>query len=202
VNLPDVKPYRKGDSVQPSARDGSVGKLAPGIAARLTHPETGEALPLHETGMLWLKGVNIFGGYLEDPQRSAEVLDDGWFKTGDLGRFDEDGFLFIEGRLSRFSKIGGEMVPHETVEARLIEVLDLPRDERVIAIAGIPDEAKGEALVLLTTKDIKAKEVREKLSAAGVPNLWIPKTIKRIEAMPVLASGKLDLTRCKEIALS
>ena len=94
------------------------------------------------------------------------------------------------------------MVPNKTVEARLIEVLDLPRDERVIAIAGIPDEAKGEALVLLTTKDIKAKEVREKLSAAGVPNLWIPKTIKRIEAMPVLASGKLDLTRCKEIALS
>jgi acyl-[acyl-carrier-protein]-phospholipid O-acyltransferase/long-chain-fatty-acid--[acyl-carrier-protein] ligase len=202
VNLPDVQPSRPSDTIQHSSRDGSVGKLAPGVAARLTQPDTGEALSLHESGMLWVKGVNIFDGYLDDPERSAEVLHDGWFKTGDLGRFDEDGFLYIEGRLSRFSKIGGEMVPHETVEARLIELLDLPRDERVIAIAGVPDEAKGEALVLLTTKEINSKEVREKLGAAGVPNLWIPKTIKRIEAIPMLASGKLDLARCKELALA
>jgi acyl-[acyl-carrier-protein]-phospholipid O-acyltransferase/long-chain-fatty-acid--[acyl-carrier-protein] ligase len=171
------------------------------MAARITCPDSGERRTLHETGMLWLKGVNIFEGYLDDPKRSSEVLDDGWFRTGDLGRIDEDGFLFIEGRLSRFSKIGGEMVPHETVETRIIELLGLPRDERVIAIAGVPDEAKGEALVLLTTRDIEAKDLRDKLSAAGVPNLWIPKTIKRIEAIPLLASGKLDLARCKEIAI-
>jgi acyl-[acyl-carrier-protein]-phospholipid O-acyltransferase/long-chain-fatty-acid--[acyl-carrier-protein] ligase len=201
VNLPEPKASRKGDSVQPSSREGSVGKLAPGMAARITCPESGERRTLHETGMLWLKGVNIFEGYLDDPKRSSEVLNDGWFRTGDLGRFDEDGFLFIEGRLSRFSKIGGEMVPHETVETRIVELLELPRDERVIAVAGVPDEAKGEALVLLTVCDIESKDLRDKLSAAGVPNLWIPKTIKRIESIPVLASGKLDLTRCKEIAL-
>jgi acyl-[acyl-carrier-protein]-phospholipid O-acyltransferase / long-chain-fatty-acid--[acyl-carrier-protein] ligase len=201
VNLPEPKASRKGDSVQPSSRDGSVGKLAPGMAARITCPDSGERRTLHETGMLWLKGVNIFGGYLDDPVRSNEVLDDGWFRTGDLGRIDEDGFLFIEGRLSRFSKIGGEMVPHETVETRVVELLELPRDERVIAITGIPDEAKGEALVLLTTREIDSKVLRDKLSAAGVPNLWIPKTIKRVEAIPMLASGKLDLTRCKEIAM-
>jgi acyl-[acyl-carrier-protein]-phospholipid O-acyltransferase/long-chain-fatty-acid--[acyl-carrier-protein] ligase len=201
VNLPEPKASRPGDSVQPSSREGSVGKLAPGMAARITCPESGEPLSLHETGMLWLKGVNIFEGYLGDAKRSAEVLDDGWFRTGDLGRIDEDGFLFIEGRLSRFSKIGGEMVPHETVETRIIELLDLPRDERVIAIAGVPDEAKGEALVLLTSRDIDLKDLRDKLSAAGVPNLWIPKTIKRVEAIPVLASGKLDLARCKDIAM-
>ncbi len=200
VNLPEPK-ARPGDSVQPSSRDGSVGKLAPGIAARISSPETGERLSLHETGMLWLRGVNIFGGYLEDPARTADVLENGWFKTGDLARFDEDGFLFIEGRLSRFSKIGGEMVPHETVEQRIIEALDLPRDERTIVISGVPDEAKGEALVLLTTRDIDAKTLREKLSALGVPNLWIPKTIKRIESIPVLASGKLDLAQSKELAM-
>jgi acyl-[acyl-carrier-protein]-phospholipid O-acyltransferase / long-chain-fatty-acid--[acyl-carrier-protein] ligase len=200
INLHDPKPTRPGDTVQPSNRDGSVGKLAAGVAARVTHPETGAPLSLHETGMLWFKGVNIFTGYLDDPTRSAEVLDDGWFKSGDLGRFDEDGFLYIEGRVSRFSKIGGEMVPHETVEARIIEALNLPQDERTIAVAGVPDEAKGEALVVLTTRDLDTKELRDKLGAAGVPNLWIPKTIKRVEAIPMLASGKLDLARCKELA--
>jgi acyl-[acyl-carrier-protein]-phospholipid O-acyltransferase/long-chain-fatty-acid--[acyl-carrier-protein] ligase len=201
VNLPDPKPSRPGDSVQPSNRDGSIGKLAPGMAARITCPDTGAPRTLHDTGMLWLKGVNVFSGYLDDAERTADVLHDGWFKTGDLARFDEDGFLFIEGRVSRFSKIGGEMVPHETVEVRIVEALDLPRDERSIAVAGIPDESKGEALVLLATRDIDSRELREKLSAAGVPNLWIPKTIKKIEAIPVLASGKLDLARCKELAL-
>jgi acyl-[acyl-carrier-protein]-phospholipid O-acyltransferase / long-chain-fatty-acid--[acyl-carrier-protein] ligase len=201
VNLPEPKASRKGDSVQPSSREGSVGKLAPGMAARITCPDSGERRTLHETGMLWLKGVNIFEGYLNDPKLSGEVLDDGWFRTGDLGRIDEDGFLFIEGRLSRFSKIAGEMVPHETVETRIVELLELPRDERVVAVTGIPDEAKGEALVLLAARDVDAKELREKLSAAGVPNLWIPKNIKRVESIPLLASGKLDLARCKELAL-
>jgi acyl-[acyl-carrier-protein]-phospholipid O-acyltransferase/long-chain-fatty-acid--[acyl-carrier-protein] ligase len=201
VNLPDPKPSRPGDSVQPSSRDGSIGKLAPGMAARITCPDTGSPRSLHDTGMLWLRGVNVFSGYLDDPGRTAEVITDGWFKTGDLARFDEDGFLFIEGRVSRFSKIGGEMVPHETIEVRIIEALDLPRDERLIAIASIPDETKGEALVVLTTREIDSRELRDKLSAAGVPNLWIPKTIKKVEAIPVLASGKLDLARCKELAL-
>ncbi|MEQ1862527.1 MAG: AMP-binding protein, partial [Chthoniobacteraceae bacterium] len=201
VNLPDPQPSRPGDAVQASNREGSVGKLAPGVAARITCPDTGARRSLHETGMLWLKGVNIFEGYLGDPERTGAVFEDGWFKTGDLARFDEDGFLYIEGRLSRFSKIGGEMVPHETVEQRIIELLELPRDERTIAIAGVPDEAKGEALVVLTTRELDARELREKLAAAGVPNLWIPKIIKRIEAIPHLASGKLDLARCKELAL-
>lgn len=204
VNLPEPKhaggPDDPGFTVQPSSRPGSVGKLAPGLAAKIRDPETNAELSLHETGMLWLAGPNIFEGYLDDPKRTADVLHDGWFKTGDLGRFDEDGFLFIEGRLSRFSKIGGEMVPHETIESKLYEVLELPKDERVIAITGIPDEAKGEALVLLTSRDLDVAVIREKLTAAGFPNLWIPKKLRRIEAIPLLASGKLDLARCKELA--
>ncbi len=201
TNLPDPKPFRDGDSPQPMQRRGSVGKLAPGMAAQIRDPETGALLSLHDTGMLWLRGPNIFEGYLNDPKRTADVIHDGWFKTGDLGRFDEDGFLFIEGRLSRFSKIGGEMVPHETIESKIYELLELPKDERVIAIAGVPDEAKGETLVLLAARDIDQSELRTKLTTAGLPNLWIPKKIRRIEAIPVLASGKLDLKRCKDLAL-
>jgi acyl-[acyl-carrier-protein]-phospholipid O-acyltransferase/long-chain-fatty-acid--[acyl-carrier-protein] ligase len=202
VNLPEPKPNRPSDSVQPSSRLGTVGKLAPGMAAQIRHPDTGEKLTLHETGMLWLRGPNIFEGYLDDPARTADVLVDRWFKTGDLARFDDDGFCIIEGRLSRFSKIGGEMVPHESIEQKVEEALALPTDERTIAIMGIPDEAKGEALVLLTTREIDSTELREKLAASGLPNLWIPKKIKRVEQIPVLGSGKLDLGKCKELALA
>jgi acyl-[acyl-carrier-protein]-phospholipid O-acyltransferase/long-chain-fatty-acid--[acyl-carrier-protein] ligase len=202
VNLPEPARSHPTDAVQPSNRRGSVGKLAPGMAALIRDPETDADLSLHDTGMLWLRGPNIFEGYLRDPQRTADVLVDRWFKTGDLARFDEDGFLFIEGRMSRFSKIGGEMVPHEVVESKVAEVLELPKDERLIAIASIPDEAKGEALVLLAARDIDPTDLRKKLAAVDVPNLWIPKIIKRVEAIPILASGKLDLAKCKELALA
>jgi acyl-[acyl-carrier-protein]-phospholipid O-acyltransferase / long-chain-fatty-acid--[acyl-carrier-protein] ligase len=201
VNLPEPQPTKPSEHVQPSSRLGSVGKMAPGIAAEIREPETGRKLSLHETGMLWLRGVNIFEGYLHDPERTADVLQNGWLKTGDLGRFDEDGFLYIEGRLSRFSKIGGEMVPHEAIESRIVDLLGLSgRDERPIAIMGVQDEAKGEALVLLTAVDVDLAELRSKLHDAGVPNLWIPKQVQRLESIPVLASGKLDLKKCKEVA--
>ena len=201
VNLPEPQSTKPGEQVQPSSRLGSVGKMAPGIAAEIRHPETGAKLSLHESGMLWLRGVNIFEGYLHDPERTGDVLQDGWLNTGDLGRFDEDGFLYIEGRLSRFSKIGGEMVPHETIEDKIVDSLDLSgRDERTVAIVGVQDEAKGEALVLLSAVDIDLAELRSKLHDAGVPNLWIPKQVQRVESIPVLASGKLDLKKCKELA--
>jgi acyl-[acyl-carrier-protein]-phospholipid O-acyltransferase/long-chain-fatty-acid--[acyl-carrier-protein] ligase len=131
------------------------------------------------------------------------VLRNGWFKTGDLGRFDEDGFLYIEGRISRFSKIGGEMVPHETIEAKLIEQFDFRSEhERVLAVVGLPDAAKGETLVILCTRDLSASQAREKLAAAGFPNLWIPKVVKKVDQVPVLGSGKLDLARCRQLAAS
>ena len=187
--------------MQSSSRLGSVGRLAPGIAAEIREPETNQKLSLYETGMLWLRGPNIFEGYLHDPKQTAEVLCHGWLKTGDIGRFDEDGFLYIEGRLSRFSKIAGEMVPHETIEQKIIDLLELSgRDERPIAIVGVQDEAKGEALALLSAVDLDLADLRKKLQEAGVPNLWIPKHVQRLEAIPVLASGKLDLKKCQELA--
>ena len=200
VNLPEPRPTKPGEQVQPSSRLGSVGKMAPGIAAEIREPETNRKISLHDSGMLWLRGPNIFEGYLHEPERTGDVLRDGWFKTGDIGRFDEDGFLYIEGRLSRFSKIGGEMVPHEAIEHKIVDLLGFSgRDERTIAIVGVQDETKGEALVLLAAADVDLTQLRTKLHEAGVPNLWIPKKIQSVESIPVLVSGKLDLKKCKEL---
>ncbi len=200
VNLPDPIKSRATDSVQEANRPGSVGRLVPGMTARITHADTEEPLTLHDIGMLWMRGPNIFEGYLGEPQRTADVLHDGWFKSGDLARFDEDGFLFIEGRLSRFSKIAGEMVPHETVEENILKALGASEEEeRTLAIMSIPDEAKGEALVLLSTREIDLNELRSRLAAQGLPNLWLPRILHRVEKIPVLGSGKLDIGGCKEL---
>jgi len=197
VNIPD--PTEPG--VNAGTRAGSVGRLMPGMTARIVDPESGAERPLSESGMLRLRGPNIFCGYLGDEEKTLAVLRNGWFVTGDLARFDEDGFLFIEGRLSRFSKIGGEMVPHGTVEESIIHALGLPVDDAPsLVVVGVPDPAKGEALVVITTAEIRPEILREKLAASGLPNLWIPRTVHRVERIPVLASGKLDLKGCEALA--
>ena len=203
VNIPDPTPDTDPNiPTIPAQRRGSVGQLLPGVAARITDPDTDMPLPLHQAGMIWLRGPNIFKGYLNQPEKSAEVLQGRWFKTGDIGRVDEDGFLYIEGRLSRFSKIGGEMVPHETVEAYLNNALRLTEDdERKLVVMGVPDQAKGETLVLLTTDhDLEFDALRKHLIGEGVPQLWVPRKSKIVEAIPMLASGKLDLKACQELA--
>lgn len=175
-------------------RRGSVGRMLPGHAARILNPDTMKDMDLSSVGILALKGPNIFNGYLDEPARTAEVKEGDWLVTGDLARFDEDGFLYIEGRLSRFSKIGGEMVPHGTIEEALVRAFGLEEEEfPVLAVAGRPDEAKGEALVLIAAIDLDIEDVREKLAAVGFSNLWMPKLIRRVEVIPTLASGKLDL---------
>jgi acyl-[acyl-carrier-protein]-phospholipid O-acyltransferase/long-chain-fatty-acid--[acyl-carrier-protein] ligase len=202
VNLPDaVKPAGSRGPVLPNHRFGSVGLFIPGVAVRITDPDTNEPLPLHQSGMIWLRGSNVFEGYLDQPEKTASVMKNGWFKTGDLGRVDEDGFLYIEGRLSRFSKIGGEMVPHETVEDLINKAAGLGDDARHIAIVGVPDEAKGEALVLLSSNpDLNLQALRAKLTEEGIPALWIPKKIVDVPEIPILASGKLDIKGCETIA--
>lgn len=201
VNLPDPPPADASSRPQAASRRGSVGMLAPGLTARIRDPETGAPLPMDATGMLWLRGVNVFEGYLDDPVRTALVLQDGWFATGDLARFDEDGFLYIEGRLSRFSKIGGEMVPHETVEAAVRRCLGIEGEDLTVTVTGVPDEAKGEALVLLSSRELDFAPLRKALAAAGIPNLWIPRQWVRCPEIPQLASGKLDLRRIQQLAL-
>jgi acyl-[acyl-carrier-protein]-phospholipid O-acyltransferase/long-chain-fatty-acid--[acyl-carrier-protein] ligase len=201
-NLPDAPPSKANPAGILARRVGSVGRLVPGIAARIRDPETGEARSLFEPGMLWLRGANIFEGYLNDDKRTADVLHDGWYKTGDIGRLDEDGFLFIEGRLSRFSKIAGEMVPHLTVEQKINEAWpeQAAGNGTGVAVLGVPDDKKGEALVLLTTFPIDASDLRKRLTAAGLPQLWVPKVIKQVDTLPLLATGKLDLRACQQLA--
>ncbi len=168
---------------------------------------TGKIVPITNKGMIWLKGGNIFSGYIGAPQVNKEVFADGWFKTGDIGYADPQGFLWIEGRLSRFSKIAGEMVSHEAVEQAIMQALHLdPSDEqRQIAIVSIPDEQRGEAMALLSTlvKDFLHQErmaIRYALLDQNHPALWCPKEIIPVKAIPVLPTGKLDLAKCKEIA--
>ncbi len=180
---------------------GSVGRLFPGMTARIVNPETMEEMALTDVGMLLLRGANVFGGYLSDEAKTKAAFRDGWFVSGDLARFDEEGFLFIEGRLSRFSKIGGEMVPHGTIEQKLLDAFGWDQLEGpVVMVTGVPDATKGESIVLLTTKDVTGDLVREKLGALGLPNLWMPKQVFRVERIPQLGTGKLDLKSCRDLA--
>jgi acyl-[acyl-carrier-protein]-phospholipid O-acyltransferase/long-chain-fatty-acid--[acyl-carrier-protein] ligase len=206
VNLPTPESVANYHSM-PAQLNGAVGQLLPGIAIRLTDPVTNAPVPLDQPGIINLKGPNIFTGYLRDVKRSNEVLTaDGWFKTGDVGVFDADGFLHIQGRISRFSKIAGEMVPHETLEAAINKVLGLDTEtERKIAIVGVPDEKKGEAIVLLSTIAGQALEqecidLRYKLLDQGITSLWCPRQIIPVREIPLLASGKLDIKGCQELA--
>jgi acyl-[acyl-carrier-protein]-phospholipid O-acyltransferase/long-chain-fatty-acid--[acyl-carrier-protein] ligase len=179
-----------------------VGRLLPGLTARIVDPETMEERPETSTGLILLRGANVFAGYLDDPGKTRQAFCRGWFVTGDLGRFDEDGFLYIEGRLSRFSKIAGEMVPHGTVEMRIVEAFGWDQSEQpVVYVTGIPDQAKGEALVLLTTQAVTPEQLRARLAERGLPNLWVPKIVHRVERIPMLGTGKTDLKQCRELAL-
>jgi len=203
VNLPDPVMGLGENLNQVGHRLGSVGRLLPGQTARIINPETFEEMPLTSTGILKLKGPNIFKEYLGEPERTDLVLQEGWFSTGDIARFDEDGFMYIEGRLSRFSKIGGEMVPHGTVESKIVEALKIDQFDGVkVVIVGVPDEFKGETLVLVTSVDINRDELKKALSEAGLPNLWIPKVIKKVDVIPILPTGKVDLAGCKKIGES
>lgn len=189
-----------------SAKNGSVGQFLAGIAVKMTNAATDKECDINESGVIWLKGPNIFPGYLNNQEKTNEVFENDWFKTGDVGRVDEEGFLHIEGRISRFSKIGGEMVPHETLEAAIIEVLGLDEEtERKIAVVGIPDEKKGEAIIMLssitdpTTASQACIDLRYKLLDIKIPSLWCPRDILAVSEIPVLASGKLDIKGCENL---
>lgn len=180
---------------------GTVGRMLPGMAARIVDPDTWADVEPGEKGILLFRGPNVFSHYLGDAAPGAS-LREGWFVTWDLGRVDSDGFVSIEGRLARFSKIGGEMVPHGAVEQAIADAFGVdPGETQSVVVVGVPDEAKGEALVVVTTLGITAAEMREKLAAAGFPNLWIPREVRRVAAIPFLGTGKLDLAACRRLAL-
>ncbi|HWP86139.1 MAG TPA: AMP-binding protein, partial [Terriglobia bacterium] len=195
--------YRAPGFRQVGAKRGKIGHPVPGLAVRIVDPDTREPLPVGQPGLLLVRGPNIMQGYLNSQEKTAAVLRDGWYETGDIAFLDEDGFLEITDRLSRFSKIAGEMVPHVRVEETLQELTG--REEQVFAVAGVPDARKGERLVVLhTLPEESLRECLAKLGASRLPNLWKPdpRHFYRIDALPYLGTGKLDMRRIRELALA
>lgn len=198
VNSPG---YRAPGFHQVSARRGTIGHPLPGVAVRIVDPETMEARPSNQPGLLLVKGPNVMKGYLGRPDKTAEVIKDGWYVTGDIATLEADGFLIITDRLTRFSKIGGEMVPHIKIEERLHEFSS--RTEQVFAVAAVPDEKKGERIVVLhTLPEKELDQAVEKFQQCDLPALWKPKSNQffYVEALPYLGTGKIDLRAVKEKA--
>jgi acyl-[acyl-carrier-protein]-phospholipid O-acyltransferase / long-chain-fatty-acid--[acyl-carrier-protein] ligase len=188
---------------QVGAKRGTIGHPLPGIGVHIMDPESGEKLPVDKPGLLLVRGPNVMAGYLNRPEKTAEVLKDGWYNTGDIATEDEDGFLRITDRLSRFSKIGGEMVPHIRVEETLHELIGA--DGQVLATTAIPDEKKGERLVVIhTLKEDVLKDLLEKLAKSDLPALWKPRPDQflYVEKLPYLGTGKLDLRKLREVAMA
>lgn len=179
---------------------GKVGQPIPGVVVKTVDPDTFALKGVDEEGLLMVKGANVMKGYLNKPDKTAEVIKDGWYITGDIATIDEDGFIHITDRLSRFSKIGGEMVPHIKVEENIMEIIGAT--EPVCTVTAVSDEKKGERLIVLHSIDLDVDEVWEALGKKGLPNLWIPRkdNFYRVDSIPVLGSGKLDLKKVKELA--
>lgn len=197
----NTKDFRAPGFRQVGAKRGCIGHPLPGVSVRIVDPETGERRPVGTPGLLLVRGPNVMKGYLGKPEKTAEVLQNGWYATGDIVAEDEDGFLTITDRLSRFSKIGGEMVPHVKVEETLQELAGAV--EQRFAVVGVPDGRKGERLVVLhTLAPEELTATLEKLPQAGLPNLWAPRANQffHVEELPRLGTGKLDLRRVREVA--
>jgi acyl-[acyl-carrier-protein]-phospholipid O-acyltransferase/long-chain-fatty-acid--[acyl-carrier-protein] ligase len=199
ANIPDreVKGVK-----QVGNKVGTVGQPLPGIAAKIVDPGTWEEMPIGHDGMVLVTGANVMVGYLNKPELTKEVIRDGWYVTGDMGHMDEDGFITLTGRLSRFAKIGGEMVPLQKVEDELHEALG--STDKVAAVTSVPDAAKGERVVIVhVAMGIEPREACQKLAERKLPNLWLPKERDFISVpeLPLLGSGKVDLKRVKQIAL-
>ncbi len=194
--------YRTVGFRQRGSRRGRIGQPLPGISVRIVTPDTLAPPPPGEPGLLLVRGPNVMQGYLGRPDKTAEVLRDGWYNTGDVAALDEDGFLQITGRLSRIIKISGEMVPLDGVEAKLQELAG--GDEPAVAVAGVADSVKGERLVVLhTLGDTALRELLQRLPQLDLPKLWIPKASQffALKELPRLASGKRDQRRIQELAI-
>lgn len=182
-------------------KEGKVGRPLPGVSVKIIDPETGQLLQAKESGLLMVKGPNVMKGYWEDEEKTEEVIKDGWYVTGDIASIDEDGFIQITDRLSRFSKIGGEMVSHVMVEEKIYEASS-EMDAKFLVVS-VPCEKKGEALaVLYHNYNGKIESILEKLSKSDIPNLWIPnkQMFFKIDEWPTLGTGKVDMVKAKEMA--
>lgn len=183
-------------------RLGTVGRPLPGTSVRIVDPETGADLPRGQEGLILVKGPQVMAGYLNRPDLTEPVLRDGWYRTGDLGYLNADGFLSITDRISRFSKVGGEMVPHGKVEAALVAACGEPAPH--LAVTAVPDPQRGERLVVVHTGlPLEPRELCRRLQDSGLPRLWIPSPddFLQVDELPVLGTGKLDLRATRKLAV-
>ena len=185
---------------QKGYKEGTVGHPLPGVAVKVVDPDTYQTLPPDTEGLLLVKGSNVMLGYLKDDKKTKEVIKDGWYVTGDIAKIDDDGFVCITDRLSRFSKIGGEMVPHIKVEELIQEIVGT--SDPACVVTSVTDEKKGERLIVLYKGDVNIGDVWKALNEREIPKLWIPKreAFYKVEEIPLLGSGKVDLKKVKELA--
>lgn len=189
VNVPDVV---EGGRTFVGTRPGSVGLPLPGVAVVACDRETLAPLPPGGEGVLRIQSAAVMQGYWGQPDLTATVVREGWYDTGDIGYVDNDGFIHITDRLARFSKIGGEMVPHGKVEAAIDAILG----DRCSVVLSLPDAKKGERLGVLYVSDaLEPAELADRLQQSGLPSLWIPRrdAMARVAELPLLATGKVDL---------
>ncbi len=209
VNLPDHLDMQT-FKIQLGQKKGSVGMPLPGTSIRIVDPQTFEALPTGEAGMILIGGVQIMQGYLNDTERTSKVIhsqdNERWYITGDKGKIDKDGFLSILDRYSRFAKIGGEMISLGRVEQVIYELYaesDMAKteqDELELALINLPDDKRGERLVLLSNKLIDALVVTNNFAEKGLSNLALPADILQVEDVPKLATGKINFPGAKILA--
>jgi acyl-[acyl-carrier-protein]-phospholipid O-acyltransferase/long-chain-fatty-acid--[acyl-carrier-protein] ligase len=201
VNVPPNR-MTKPDQI---SKLGTVGRPIPDVQVKAVDPETFQDLGRNKPGLLWFKGPNVMLGYLNHPELTAEAIHDGWYNTGDIGLVDDDGCVQITGRESRFSKIGGEMVPHIRIEEEIQAIISADADELKAAVTAVPDARKGERIVVLHTRlEMPPEQICQRLAAEGLPNIWIPTpdSFKEVDQIPVLGTGKLDLRGLKDLALA
>lgn len=197
----NTEDHRAPGFFQRGTKHGTIGRPIPGDSIRIVDPDTGTIMPPGESGMLLVKGPNVMKGYLNMPEKSAEALHDGWYRTGDIAIVDEEGFITITDRLARFSKIAGEMVPHTRIEEELHRLID--ETELRLAVTGLPDESKGERIVVLhTLEEDRLETLFQRIETSDLPNLWRPRAnnFYRVEEIPILGTGKLDLRGVKNKA--
>ncbi|QDT41471.1 Bifunctional protein Aas [Gimesia alba] len=203
VNIP---PSRQLDPNEISSKPGTVGRAIPCVMAKTVDPDTMQDLPDGQEGLLFIKGPNVMKGYLNNEEKTAEVIFDGWYNTGDFATIDEDGFITITGRQTRFSKIGGEMVPHVRIEELIANIVSDPNEDEPevqVAVTAVPDPKKGERLIVLHKPlNIPIDTILKEIAKQEIPNLWIPSSdsFLEVESIPLLGTGKLDLAKIKQLA--
>ncbi len=187
---------------QVGTKEGSVGHPIPCVCPKVVDPNTLETLGMNEEGLLLIKGPNVMKGYINDIDRTEQAIQDGWYHTGDIAKLDEDGFITITDRLARFSKLGGEMIPHGAIEEVLLSGLNT--EQQVVAVTSVPDDKKGEQLIVLYTQEAgEIEQLYQLIDQSNLSNLSRPRKDNYflVDEMPLLGSGKLDIKGLRQIAL-